>query len=732
MNASLPDFIKSGSTSTSSANHVKARQLLARKWAYLLSGTAYIPLAPPEIKSCLIDLVDRLYTALSDEQVNLELAGTVGAALVELKCTGPTSLQVTLEVLGKSLPRQAELRGEDGLADRITTLMAGLAAGYTEAIRRDVMDQQENLSRAALAATTDLQRNLAVSEARFEQIFTCSASGFAIIDLDGRVARANPALGRILDRAAGGMTPQTFIELVHPAEATAITDAYRTLYDGLNDRIKLRTRLLRTGGEPVTVSLAMSLLRDSVGNPSHYVAIIDDDTELALLGGQLHQQLLYDVVTGLPNRQFFTTQLETVLRQGDPAEELTLYHLDLDDFPVIADGLGRQVGDRLLKSIGERLTERFARERAMIARLGTDELAILVEHQRTSPTVPATIDMINQELAEPIYIGGHGVAASASIGVVHNPSRDMSPDDLLTAADLTLRRAQSGGRRQWQVYHPQQAGRDQEQMALAAVMPGAWESGEMQLTFRPVISLTDGRIGALEALLRWNHSELGALSHEDCVRLASMTGLMMPMGYWLLRSAVEQMCWWQRRKDVQLPTTIGLTWDQAMDPDLVAIVLQVAGDMGLRPELLNLGFPASTLHDVDGQAMDNITVLAENGFGTVVNDYGNAWADLAFLESMPASAVRVSQRLTRRGTQPGGHSHLTERVLRELVTVSHLAGGTVIVDGLDSPQQLAWWRRAGADAGLGTVFAPRPRTLTELDAPGGIAAWSALGAEVSS
>ncbi|MCP3800623.1 EAL domain-containing protein [Allokutzneria sp. A3M-2-11 16] len=698
MTTPLPDRpLHSAELELSPESLERARGRLARKWAYLVSKTTYIPMAQPEIERRLVELVDVLITAMRTEPFSAERATDVGARLVELNFAGRASLRRTVEILGKSLLGMADLLRVDRLPERVVGLLGALTSGYVEAVRLSIFTQQENLNRALIKAAQDAQRDSKASEARFDEVFTSSNSGIAITDLDGAFVRANAALGEILDYGVAEFDGLTLFEVIAPEDVPFVRNALRDLADGKSERLRQRRTMLGKDGETVQAHLAISLLRDGDGNPNHYVVIVGDDTELTLLQGQLSHQSLHDVLTGLPNRQFFTTRLERVLRHADETFGVTMYHLDLDAFSVIANGLGGSAAEALLKSVAERLRSIFAGESAMVARLGGDEFGVLVQNEAGTPDVLRTVEQINEVLAEPLYVDGHGIASSACIGVVHRPHPDVEPGELLRLADMTLRRAKRNGSRQWGVYDPVQSELDRARFGLAATMPGAWESGEVAVFSRPLTKLDGGRTVAVEAMLRWEHPELGQLPHAQCVELAEQIGLVMPLGTWLLRSACEGMA------DRPLPLGVGLTPYQAADPDLVGEVLQVLEDTGLDPTRLQLGVPVRALLSDCGEAADNLAVLADAGIGIVLDGFGTSATDLAFMEDLPIRGVRLAASLVRLQAERAGRSAL-DQALTELVAHAHAAGVAVVVDGIDTAAQLDWWRCAGADFGLGRMF----------------------------
>jgi diguanylate cyclase (GGDEF)-like protein/PAS domain S-box-containing protein len=573
-----------------SRDHIRERHKLARKWAYLISGTAYVPLSHDDLEQRLYGLVDVLFTALRTEPFSTDAVADVADRLVAMNCADARSLRCTVDVLGRALLAQEELRDVDQRAEKVIRLLGALAADYVESIRTATFDQQEDVNQALLKAVQDARGQVKASEATLDEVATCTASGIVITDLVGSIVRANDSFGQIIGCAPSDLAGRSLFDVVHPDEAPNLLVSYRRLLDGEYDRIQQDQRLVCGEDEVARVSLTATVVRGADDQPSYFVTVVEDSTELKLLQNELSRQALHDVLTGLPNRQFFTTHLESALRRADPVAGVTLYHLDLDAFSLITGGLGRQTGDLLLIAVAERLKALVAGEKAMVARFDGDEFVILVENRASTPDVVRTVTKINNELSEPVYVDGHGVAATASIGVVHRPPRDMDPAELLRASDMTLRRAKSNGRRQWELFHPEQHARDRMTFGLAAEMPGAWESGELAVTYRPVVRLLDKQVVGTEAILRWDHPIHGVVDGARCLELAEETGLILALGPWLLRTACEQLRW-----DRDMPIGVNLTVNQSSDADLVGEVLSALRDTNVPPEQLSLGMPVRAL-----------------------------------------------------------------------------------------------------------------------------------------
>lgn len=689
------------------ADHDRDRLLVARKWAYLLRNTAYIPLPYPDIEAELLDMVNSLFTILLDEPFDATEAKAVGTRLVELNCVGEASFQRTVDVLGKAMLGHQELRRVRKLPDRVVSVLGALTSGYVDSVRRLTLDQQEDLNRTMIAIGRDSRLGQRAAEARLEAIMDSASIGIAITDTNGAFLRTNHALGSILGHSASEFAELTVFDLLPPEEEIFVRTARDQLVDGTLHRMHSRRTMLTKSGDSVPVTLVGTLLHDQDG-PDRIMLLVQDDSELRLLQSQLTRQSLHDVVTGLPNRQFFTTRLESTLLKADPRAGITVYHLDLDSFAMVSDGLGRHVGDQVLKAVAERLKAVVANEKAMVARLDSDEFAILIENTANTPDVATMIERINDELAQAVYVEGENLTVSASTGVVDRPRRDIDPTELLRASDLALRRAKQHGHRQWELYDESLDEQDRARFNLATTMPAAWELGDVRLEYRPQVDLTSGATVALEPVLRWDHPRFGPVGHRRCVELAEQTGLMLSLGDWLLHSACAQVRRWRGEGDFDLPLVVELSDGQAIDPDLVGRVLRILDEDDMAPGDVRLGIPVHLLHGDRPEPAEHLRVLSDAGVGVALHGFGGAATDLPWLEDLPVTAVRIGEQLvSAQAARPGS---LLDTALVELVAMIHRAGGMVAVDGIDSPEQADWWREAGADTGFGHQFTMWQRT----------------------
>jgi diguanylate cyclase (GGDEF)-like protein/PAS domain S-box-containing protein len=688
-------------------------EAFARQWAGEIAGASYVSMEPGELLAHLLGLTYQLVDATLATEFDPSVGRRIGVDMVGAHFTGTETLGATVAFIVERLPDLLDQvpQGVD-VASRVARLTGNMAAGYANALRERSLDEQDSIYRAGLRARRQAEQELAASEARFRGVFHSSPVAIAISEPNGRIVQTNRSLDDTLGYSPGELLGRELTELFSPDHRPIVEEHYRGLATGRDSRFRVRFPLRLADGETAMIYLDAAVLRDVEQVPQCIVTMIDDISDLRLIEQRLQHQTLHDVQTGLPNRQYFVTHLEKVLGQLEPSAVVTLMHLDLDGFSAINDGLGHHVGEQLLDVVARRLEWVVANERAMVARLGADEYAILIEPGDSLLDVGAFAEIINTELAEPFYIDGIGVAVTATIGIVQRRVAGTKAEELMRAASATLRRIRGRGKRQWTLFDPDIDAANRAKLRLAAAMPGALETGELHVTYQPVVTLDAQKLVGVEAALSWQHPQLGMLSNEQCVQAAERTGVVHEVGQWLLRTAAAQAVSWRQRTGAGVPPIIiDLTPSQAQDPDLVARVRAVLKETGLAPRELELRAPMAAVRTAtgeltdegDGQAEDNLRVLTELGVRAGLYDFGGGIRGLRCVADLPVRVLRITQPVSHQ--LAGDPSQILSQAAQALVHIIRGAGVNVVAP-VDSAEQAAGWARIGANWAIGALFGP--------------------------
>lgn len=683
---------------------------VALEWARALAPTCP-GRSISEIQSVLHEPTERLIAALSGSYVEAQAAADVGGQLVAARFTGAQTLPRTFEVLGKALRNAVPVTAPQSSCDQVIELLGVLASGYVWALRRQLRVEQEDLKRALLLTAHEGQRGAQIGEAWFRQVCDRSPLGVAISELGGRIVYTNPAMENIVGYGPAELVGRELSELFAPEQWLLLVAGYRGLVASRTTRLRVRSMLRRRNNETVWVDLDACLLGGADQAPQHVVTMANDLTDQYLLQQQLTHQSVHDLQTGLPNRHHLITYLDGFLARLGPSEVVTLMHLDLDGFTAINDSLGQEIGDHLLDVAARRLESVIAPAHGMVARLGADEYAIVLEPTNPPPQIGAVAEAINAALSEPVDIDGTAVILTATIGAVQRHADESTAGDLLRCAAATLRRVRGRGTRQWALYDDDLDATDRRAQQLATTLPGAFATGQLQVTYQPVVALDDQRLVGIEAAVCWAHPQFGVLSHDQCVQAAERTGAIHQLGHWLLRTAAAQVVCWRERTSADLPpVAVNLTRSQAQDPDLVAKARAVINETGVTPSALELRVPPAAIRTVTGelageaggQAEDNLRVLAELGIRAGLYDFGGGIGGMRCLADLPIRTVRIAQPISEQvAADP---SRILSQTAHALVHIVRGAGIDVVAFPVDNAEQAACWPWIGANWATGALF----------------------------
>jgi diguanylate cyclase (GGDEF)-like protein len=417
-------------------------------------------------------------------------------------------------------------------------------------------------------------------------------------------------------------------------------------------------------------------------------------------------------LTGLPNRAFFMEQLERAL--VDPAGSdgrVAVLFVDLDNFKVINDSLGHAAGDALLVEVARRLRG-CLRPGNLAARLSGDEFTVLVESLADERQASLLAERLADALRAPIRLGEREVVVSASLGlVVGRPGHD-APSDLLRRADLALYRAKAEGKARAAVFDPALEVQAAARMELELDLRHALDSDELRLHLQPIVGLTDGRIIEVEALVRWAHPRRGLLPPSEFIPIAEETGLIVPLGQWVLEAACRWARAWhdQHPADLPLVVSVNVSALQLRHPTLVAEIQQVVRETGLDPRCLRLEITESGLIQDLEAASAVLLELKALGIQLAIDDFGTGYSSLSYLSRLPVDTLKIDrsfvERLSAESTEVA--------IIRTVVALAQSFELRVTGEGVETPAQAAQLRALGVEQAQGYLFA-HPRAAREFD-----------------
>ncbi|MEG4318147.1 MULTISPECIES: EAL domain-containing protein [unclassified Microcoleus] len=610
-----------------------------------------------------------------------------------------------------------------------------------------------------LGTLTDIsdrkQAEFALQEAeeKYRSIFENAIEGIFQTTADGRYLSANPALARIY----GYESAAELIANIH--------DIDRQLYLDPNRRVEFlsaieqhgfvsefESQVYRADGTTIWVSENGRAVRDASGNLLYYEGTVEDITLRKIAEEKLVHDALHDTLTGLPNRALFMDRLGHAidLSKRRPEVLFAVLFIDLDRFKVVNDSLGHLVGDRLLIAIAQRL-EICLRTGDTVARLGGDEFAILLENIKNTEDAIHIAERVQAELAQPFYLNEYQVFSSASIGIVCSglpqPSRESSqlfspgnlgnidletslsclpsdspvppvpfrmlydrPEELLRDADAAMYHAKGLGKARHEVFDLSMHTRAVALLQLENDLRRALDSQEFQLYYQPIVFLTSGRISGFEALLRWYHPQRGLVAPGEFILVAEETRLIVPIGWWMMRSACRQIHHWHQKFPANPPLTVSvnLSNEQFKQPDLIDRLSEILQETQLDPRTLKLEITEGVIMDNAESAAAILAQLKKLEVQLYIDDFGTGYSSLSRLHTFPTDALKIDRAFVSRMTEDEGNEAIVQTIL---ILASHL-GMDAIAEGIETIEQLNLLRALQCEYGQGYFFSKPVDTIT--------------------
>lgn len=451
-------------------------------------------------------------------------------------------------------------------------------------------------------------------------------------------------------------------------------------------------------GEELLCALDVSEVRDAAGQRTHFVGVITDITERKRVEQELRYLANYDGLTGLPNRALLGERLaHALIRARRTGQRVAVLFLDLDRFKYINDSLGHNAGDRLLKAVGVRLRA-IVPESATVARLGGDEFTVVLENLHDISEAEVVAQRVLDAFTKALVVDGRTeFVISPSIGISASPEHGLVPTDLLKFADAAMYQAKERGRNTYLVYSDAMEARNKLRGELSGRLQKALDNNELRLVYQPRMSLDDGRITGVEALLRWRSDALGEVGPSIFIPLAEETGLIVAIGDWVLREAVRQLQAWSD-VGVHLPSmAVNISMLQLFRGDLITRLMAALQGVQVKGHRLELELTESILMANPDHAIESLTQIKALGVRIAVDDFGTGYSSLAYLKRLPIDSVKIDRAFVGDIDTDADDRVITDTI----IIMAHTLGLTVIAEGVETQEQMDYLREKGCDEAQG-------------------------------
>lgn len=541
------------------------------------------------------------------------------------------------------------------------------------------------------------EQRLARSEARFRALVQNSSDVVAVVDEHGTFTYVSPAVTAVLGYRADDLVGTSALDLVQPDVAADVRANPELLGMDPFPQTSVEVRLIDSTGAARTMDVTIADLRrePAVGG---IVLNARDVTVRKELEHDLRHQALHDALTGLGNRNLFTERVSRSLEATTQGARVAVLFVDLDDFKTVNDSLGHAAGDQLLVAVAERL-QSCLRLSDLAARLGGDEFGVLLPASYGETEAQGVADRILDALRQPLEIQGRTINLTASLGIAFGDPGTGSGEVLLRNADVAMYLAKGRGKNRYEMFREEMHTNVFERLEMKADLARAIEDDQLLLHYQPIVDLHSGRILKVEALVRWRHPERGLLSPANFIPLAEETGLIVPLGRWVLDHAVAQLRRWRDEAGADLHLAVNLSVRQLEQEGIVGEVLDALRRHEVLPERLIVEVTESMLVEEHSEAAQRIEELRDAGMALAVDDFGTGYSSLGTIQRFGVDFIKIDRSFVER-LGAGGEPDL----VRTIVDLANQLGAETVAEGIEANAQLAQLRALGCDLGQGFYF----------------------------
>ncbi|HJV45957.1 MAG TPA: EAL domain-containing protein [Bacillota bacterium] len=554
-----------------------------------------------------------------------------------------------------------------------------------------------------------MEEEIRKREEKYRLITENATDLIAVISPDGRFTYVSPSNECVLGWKREQLTNGSLIDWVHPEDREIVLEGLKIIAY-TRAMYQMEIRMISDQGKVMVLEVRCNPVLNEEGYVKEIILVSRDVTDRKKMDETIYYLAFHDPLTNLPNRRLFKDRLIQELRDAAELQSsFSIMFLDIDYFKSINDTLGHDKGDMVLKQVAARLSL-CIRKGDMVSRNGGDEFTILLEKSVQRDEAKSIAERVLQSFKQPFDILGKKFLISPSIGVALYPHDGKTADDLLKHADIALYYVKKHGKANYAFYSPTMDVRSLEQISLENELRLAIEKEQFILHYQPKINMKTGQIIGIESLVRWNHPQLGLIPPSDFIPLTEETGLILPIGEWILRTACIQNKKWQEQGLIFIPISVNLSALQFQHEHFVDEIQCILNETGLEPQWLEFELTESVLIDQSSDTLVKLQRLKQMGIKLSLDDFGTGYSSLSYLKKFPVDTIKIDSSFIRDLNQ----DKYDLALVTAIISMADALGLNVIAEGIETEQQLSILIQKGCKEGQGFLFS-RPLQVEHIE-----------------
>jgi diguanylate cyclase (GGDEF)-like protein/PAS domain S-box-containing protein len=545
-----------------------------------------------------------------------------------------------------------------------------------------------------------MEKALRQSEEKYRTILESIQEGYFEVDLTGNFTFCNDSMSRLTGHSKEELLGMNHKQFTNEETAKEVFQAFSEVYNTEEPSKGFDWQIIRKNGAEGYIEASLTLQKDSSGKTTGFKGMIRDITERKRIEQQINYMATHDTLTGLPNRLMFSQLLNHAIRSAQRhGKQLAVLFIDLDRFKVINDSLGHEAGDRLLKEMSRRF-KRSLRAVDVVGRLGGDEFIILTEEVDELSQIANVAHKILTTTIQPMVLQGEECRVTASIGISIYPGDGTDEQTLIKNADIAMYFAKEEGKNNYQFYSKDIQSLSNKRFSIETNLRRALERNELSLEYQAKVDFKTGAITGVEALLRWENPYLGSVTPTQFIPVAEETGLIVPIGRWVMKTACAQNVAWQRQGLPPVCMAVNLSLRQLMDDNLLEDIKTALVDSGMAPNLWELEITESMVMHNPTRLITLLTDIKKLGVRLAIDDFGTGYSSLAQIKNFPIDTLKVDRSFIRNLSQDSENQAITQAI----ITMGKNLSLTVVAEGVETQEQKDFLRDHVCDEMQGFHF----------------------------